>query len=245
MAYLSLCFKTSNMRNLFFVFVLLMMISSCRTKTGSGNIVSENRAMQNFTGVNIGGPFEATIQNGPSFKVRVEADDNIISDIKTEVRNGKLKVYFEDRVNLRNATMKIYVEAPSIENVDASAAADVETAGILKGENRVTFHSSSGAKLDATVDAPDVEAEASSGSHLILRGKTRQVETHASSGAELDADELLSENARADASSGASIDVHASVRLNAEASSGASVDYRGNPTVSSKASSGGSIKKLD
>lgn len=233
------------MRILFFLFFLMTAVVSCRTKTGSGNISIENRNAKNFTGVNIGGPFEAFIQNGPDYKVRVEADDNIIDDIRTEVKNGKLKVYFDDKVNLRDATMKVYVEAPSIEYLSASAAADVETAGMLKADRRISFHSSSGAKLNASVDAPEVEAEASSGSHLTLKGTTRNIDTQASSGAELDADELLSENAKAQASSGASIDLHASVRLNAQASSGASVDYRGKATVSSQASSGGSIKRID
>lgn len=238
--------KYSNMKKLVFVFAIVLSMASCRTKTGSGNIVIENRQERGFTGVNVGGPFHVSVQQGPDFKVRVEADDNIIKDIRTEVRNGKLKVYFEENINLRNATLNVYVEAPSIDYVSASAAADVKTTGYLTGGGRsVSFHSSSGATLQATVDAPNVEADASSGSHLTLKGKTRQIDTQASSGAQLDADELLSENAKAQASSGAGIDLHASVHLNAQASSGGSVDYRGNANVSKQESSGGSVRKLD
>ena len=234
------------MKNSWVVLASASILLSCQVKTGSGNIITENRQERGFTGVNIGGPFKTTLQQGPDYKVRVEADDNIIDDIKTEVRDGKLKVYFKQKnISLRNATVNIYIEAPAIEHISASAAADVKTTGYLTGGRKMTFHSSSGASLNATLDAPDVEADASSGSHLTLKGKTRQVDTQASSGAELDADELLSENAKAQASSGASIDLHASVRLNAQASSGASVDYRGNASVSKQASSGGSINKLD
>jgi len=95
------------------------------------------------------------------------------------------------------------------------------------------------------VNAPAIEAEASSGGSILLKGKTKSIDLQASSGAHLNADELLAENAKVQASSGSEINLHASVNLNAKASSGASVKYRGNATVSQQASSGGSIVRMN
>jgi hypothetical protein len=221
------------------------LLISCRVKTGSGNIITENRNETNFKGVNVGGNLKVHLKQGSKHSVRIEADDNIIEDIETKVRAGKLHVHYKDNVSLRNISVHIYIESPEINYVSASASADVMSEGILQSNGKIEVHSSSAGKVVAELDAPSVEADASSGSHITLRGRTRSIDTQASSGASLDADELLSENAKAQASSGASIDLHASVRLNAQASSGASVDYRGSASVSRQESSGGSIKKLD
>jgi hypothetical protein len=57
---------------------------------------------------------------------------------------------------------------------------------------------------------------------------------------------LVANEVKADASSGSSIRVHASLKLNASASSGASVHYSGKAASITKVeSSGGSVSKIE
>lgn len=221
-----------------------MILGSCRYKTGSGNIISETRSAANFEGISVGGGFEVEVKTGESTSVMVEADDNIMKYIETTVSGGTLRIRTEGMNNYSDVHMKVFITAPAIKRIKASASAEVDVLDMLAG-NDLTFGASSGASIKAAVDAPRVSADASSGASIDLKGKTRSYAAGASSGAEIRSRDLLSENTTVKASSGASAGVHASVSLNASASSGASVTYQGAATLSQSVSSGGSVSKRD
>ena len=225
--------------------LLVGSLLSCRYKSGSGEIVSRESNVGNFTAVTVGGGFEVEIRKGSTQKLKVEADDNIIDDIETRVEGGNLKIKLKDDFNLHNAHMKIFITAPSITSIQSSASAEVAVIDDLSAEETLRFKATSGSSIKATIDAPAAEADASSGAEINLGGRTRNFNAEASSGASVNAGKLLSENTTAQTSSGATLDVHASVSLDAKASSGGSIKYRGAASVIKKESSGGNIEKRD
>lgn len=229
------------MNKILFLLLTVCLFTSCRFKTGSGTIITEKRTVQSFTGVNVGGGFDVEIRKGATDEVMIEADDNIIKDIETSVVAGQLKIRYERNINLHDVHMKIYITAREINNIKASASADVVVKDQLSSTQKVSLQSSSGATIKAAIDAPEVVANASSGADLILNGKTKSLVADASSGASIKASDLMSENTIAETSSGATAHVHASVSLKASASSGGDITYRGAATVSKKESSGGSV----
>lgn len=237
--------KSKNMKNILLVILSICLLQSCEVKTGSGNIERQGRALQEFHSVNVGGSFEVVIRKGNNYKVTIEADDNILEDIETNVSGGRLKIEYRDGVNIRNADVKVYVETPELTAVTASASAEVKVEGVLNSDKTLEFHASSSASIEAEIDAPAAEADASSSGTITLKGRTKDLDTQASSAGQIEAGELLSESTKAQASSGGSISVHASLKLNGQASSGGSINYRGEPTVSRQESSGGSISKMN
>jgi hypothetical protein len=175
----------------------------------------------------------------------VEADDNLVDDVETSVESGKLKIRMREHLNVSNAHLKVFITAPSLTSIQSSASADITVIGNLSADETIRLNASSGSSITATVDAPGVEADASSGAKIDLDGRTRNFDAESSSGASVDAGELLSESTKASTSSGASLQVHASVQLDARASSGGTVKYRGPATVVKKESSGGNIEKVN
>ncbi len=233
------------MKSIFILFFSILLLASCRYKTGSGNIISETRTVKNFSGITVGGDFEVEIKIGPVTSVVVEADDNIMEYISTKTSGNILKINTEDLNNYSDVHMKVLIITPSLQNIKSSASAKVIVEGVLTNSSRLTFKASSAASIQANIEAPEVEADASSGASVSISGKTRQYTAEASSGAEIRSAELLSENTTVKASSGASASVHASISLNAAASSGASISYNGGATVNRSVSSGGSVTKRD
>lgn len=216
-------------------------LSGCTYKTGSGDIVTETRTIASFNGVSVSGDFNVDIKTGEKQDVVVEADDNLIKNIQTDVVNGTLRIKTTDR-NLRNAHLNVHISVPSIDNLSASAAANIEVKNILNSEKTVTFKASSAASITAEVKAPAVKAEASSAAEIKLTGRTRDFTGTTSSAANIKALDLLAENTVISSSSGASAHVHASVSLDASASSGADITYRGGANVKKSTSSGGEVK---
>lgn len=233
------------MKNLLLVIVSVCLLQSCEVKRGSGNIEKQDRKTGEFSKVDVGGSIEVIIRQGDHSKVTVEADDNILEDIETTVSGGELNIEFRDRVNVNNAHVKVYVETPGLTAVNASASSRVRIEGILSSDKTIHFEASSAASVEAEIDAPATELEASSSGKIVLKGRTKDLRAEASSAGSIEATELLSESAAAEASSGASIRVHASRQLKGEANSGASVSYRGNPAVTREENSGGSVSQIN
>lgn len=233
------------MKKLVYLFSFLLLLSSCRHTSGSGNIISETRSTGNFDGLSVGGSFDVEVKIGTQTSVVVEADDNIMKYIETKVSGGTLRIRTEGLHNYSNVHMRIFITVPALNSIKASASAEVEVEGILASQGRLIFKASSSASIRAEVNAPEVETEASSSGTVTVSGKTKTHKTDASSSGNIKCFDLLSENVTAGASSSADIEVHASVSLAARASSSGSVEYRGAATVTKSESSSGSVEKRD
>ena len=233
------------MKHFLILLFTAITITSCNYTTGSGNIITETRNTGSFDAISVGGSFEVEVKTGDVTSVVVEADDNIMKYIETRVSGNTLKINTEDLHNYSDVHMKVYVTAPLITSIKASASADVEVLGILNGSGRLTFKASSSSSIKAEVNAPEIETEANSSATITLTGKTKAHKTEASSSADIKTFGLLSENTTANVSSSANIEVHASVNLNARASSSGSIEYKGAATVTKSESSSGSVEKKD
>ena len=229
------------MKKLVIIILSISVLAACRYRTGSGNIVTEKRNCSSFKAITVSGGFEVEVKSG-STEVLVEADDNVIKYIETDVKDGVLKIKL-DHINLRNAHLTVYVTAPEINKINSSASANVTVKDVLRSGDIIRLQSSGGSEIDAKLDAPEISAKASSGGELNLSGRTRDLKAESSSGSSINAKELLSENTTVSVSSGASANVHASLNLDASASSGGNINYRGAAHVKKSVSSGGGVER--
>src|SRR5690348_15144205 len=115
---------------------LLLLLNSCDYTTGSGNIVSEKRMVDDFTGISVSNAIEVEIKIGPVTEVRVEADDNIIKHIATGVSDGELNIKIKGLHNFGDAHLKVYITTPDLETITASSSADVKVLDIVKNNKK-------------------------------------------------------------------------------------------------------------
>jgi hypothetical protein len=234
------------MRQISFLFAYIcLLFCSCNYETGSGNIITEKRSVASFSGISVGGSFEVEVKSGASQSVEVEADDNVIKYIETNVSGDVLKIRLSGMHGLSNVHLKVLITTPGLESIKASASADVKVLDVLKGDGKISFEATSSAEIEAEVEVPEVSANATCSATLTLSGKTKNYKAKVNSSADIKSFELLSENTEAEASSSGTAEVHASVHLKAHASSSGSVDYRGGASVEKSESSSGSVEKKD
>lgn len=234
--------KISAMRKIVFFAAIIIAFTSCDRLSGSGNIVTEKRALDNFTGISVGSAFEAEIKSGP-YAVEVEADDNLMKHIKTRVTGGILKIEFKKNTSITNAHLKVYITAPEINRINSSGAARVKVIDQLKSSGKIILETSGAGNIEAAVDAPEIETEVSGAGSIDVKGRTRSHSAKASGGGSIKSKELLSENTVAKSSGAGNIHVHASVSLKANASGAGNVFYTGGASVESHASGAGSVRK--
>lgn len=233
------------MKQILSVLTAIILLTSCQYTSGSGNIKSENRTVNNFTEISVGSSFDVEVKIGPVTEVSVEADDNVIKHIGTEVSGNTLKITLEDNYSVSNAHLRIYITTPALTAIRTSGSASVIVQDVITSKEKLTFKATSSSDIKAEVDAPEVEADASSSATINLSGKTKTYYAEASSSSDIKSWDLLSENATAKASSSATIKLHASVSLDAKASSSADIIYHGAATVNKSESSSGSVEKRD
>ncbi len=233
------------MKQLLVILSAFVMLNSCDYTTGSGNVITETRNVGNFNSISVSSSFDVEVKIGTTAAIRVEADDNIMKYIVTNVSGNELRIKVEGMHNLNDVHMKVFITTPSLIRINADASATVKVLDIIKDAGKLSFTATSSADIEAEVDAPEVEAQANSSGSVTLSGKTKNYKAQVSSSGDIKSAGLLSENADVEASSSGSADVYASVSLNANASSSGSIDYHGGATVKQSVSSSGSVEKKE
>ena len=232
--------------NLIIIIGAALILYSCNFnfgKKGNGKVITQERSVsENFTEVKSSAGIDVYLTQGNENKISVEADENLLQFIETDVRNGKLNITTSKNIGWSKAK-KVYVTYIELNNIEASSGSSVVGNSVIKSET-LSLKSSSGADMKLEVFSKDLTAQTSSGADMDVSGKASSFTAKASSGSEINAKELLTLNCKARASSGAGIRVNVQDKLDANASSGADINYYGSPTsVNSLKSSSGSVKK--
>ena len=208
---------------------------------GNRNVVSEDRTISNnFNEIKVQQGIQLFITQDNITELKVEADENIIDLLITEVKDNQLKIYFEKNV-YRAKARNVYLSAANINKIKASSGASVKSENTFQTTS-LDLDASSGSSIKVYVNATDITSETSSGATIKVYGKSKTFSGKASSGSSIDADELEAIDAYVKASSGANINVNVTGKLTAKASSGGDIDYEGSPTdINKDTSSGGSV----
>ncbi len=183
---------------------------------GSGQTASEVRDIAGFHAIDVGGVFEVEITAQKEFGVEVEADDNLLPLIRTEVRNGVLRIKTERKLSTSNP-IRIRISAPDISDLDISGAANITVINVKNSEMNV---------------------DSSGASKIKITGETAKLTVDVSGATKVDAEKLAVENATVEASGASKVAVQVSGELRTKASGASRVDYSGSPTNVIKRTSG-------
>jgi hypothetical protein len=189
---------------------------------GSGNVRTENREISEFKAVDVSGAFEVEITTRKNFSLEVEADDNLLPLIKTEVDGDTLVIKSEKGFKTGNP-IKIRISAPDIDDLELSGASKVNLTN-LKNDSL---------KLDS-----------SGASKIRIEGSTKNFEVEMSGASKLDAENLQAENVSVESSGASNLSVFVTNELSADLSGATSLTYSGNPkSVQKKASGASSVRE--
>ncbi len=204
--------------------LICLALAGCRHHgvRGSGVEKSEERSLDNFTAVDISGTFDVTIRCGEQPGVRVTADDNLLSLIRTEVRHSTLHIFPAKELDPRTH-LRMEVGAPSLSDVSVSGVATIDIKNV-EGE-RLSLNVNGAASIAA-------------------QGTVRNASFNISGAGKLDSEDLHAENVRVSISGAGKADVYSTGELEVDVSGAGQVHYSGDPKTVSKHISGvGSVSK--
>jgi hypothetical protein len=126
------------------VLAIMFAVSGCfyygPCVNGSGPVISELRAKENFTGVINNGSFDVYVAEADTFGVEVVAQENLLPVIETYVSGGYLVVETKNNACYRSSSsVEVYVSLPELDRLRLTGSgkvkADVATSPVVEISN--------------------------------------------------------------------------------------------------------------
>jgi hypothetical protein len=214
---------------------------------GSGVVNSETRQVSDFNAIVVDYPAEITIQQGKTASLKIEAEDNLLPQLSTEVQSGTLYLKNTEQ----NWQQRVNPTKPVIVTISVVDLNKIQfpTAGKLLIESLQTDSlaiSVSGAGDVTLTDlkASDLNLNLSGAGNLKADGVANRLQLNISGLGNFNGGDLQSQEADVNISGAGNAQVWAEHQLNAGISGAGSIDYYGSPQVSERISGVGNVKKL-
>ncbi len=235
------------------------------TVRGSGNVVEETREVSGVTGVNLATDGDLIIEVGSTESLRIEAEDNLMEYIETQVRGGTLRIGTQRNVELRNTRPVTYyltvtgldaieisssgnIEAPDLEaerfSITIGSSGNLEMGDLEAGAVTVKISSSGNVTMgDLNADTLEVDI-GSTGNLDIAGGQVRTQNVTIGSSGNYTAQDLVSDEADVRISSSGNATIRVNDRLKANLSGNGNLRYLGSPALDESTSSSGEVIQI-
>lgn len=208
---------------------------------GSGNIVSEERAISGVEGVALSFVGDLQVTQGDEEKLVITGDDNVLPLITTEVRDGVLNIGGRSTLGIpMTADVRYDLTVRDLNSLRMSGAGNAEMDGLETGDLTVDI-SGAGNLSIRNLQADRVTAEMSGLGNLELDGKADRVAVNMSGAGNYDGGDLETGSADVSLSGLGNATVWATESLNASVSGAGNIEYYGDPDVNSRVSGLGGI----
>ena len=188
---------------------------------GSGKRQKEKREIPAFTSISTNGAYDLEVVAQKPIGLEIEADDNILPLITTDVSGGVLRIRAKSGFSI-DEPIKVKISTPTLEGLSASGAGKIEISGLQNDR---------------------FEIESSGAPTMKVSGETNTLQIKANGAGKIDADKLRATKAFVESNGVAKVEVSASEELDANVSGPSHVVYRGDPKVTKKVNGPGSVEK--
>jgi len=190
---------------------------------GSGNVVTESRLAAGFDSVEFRGSAQLLIDQSGTESLSVEAEDNLLPHLISEVKGSQLSLGPESGYSIQATKPIVFrLTVKSLKEVTAAGSGEIQAKN-LKSDN-LAFNQSGSLRITAQGSA------------------TRSQLTVSGSG-EYNGESLDSADVGIDISGSGQAVVRASSKLSIRISGSGSVEYIGDPNVSQEIGGSGTVRK--
>ena len=210
---------------------------------GSGHVITESRDVKGFTTVHLGYPASVVIRQGTSESLTIEAEDNVVAAMRTEVTNGVLEIdNLRDHRVYINPTkpVRVTITAKELEEVSFDSAGDLNVQALSGKDFRVVLNGAGSISL-ANVKLQSVDATLSGAGTLHASGTTDSLRVDLNGLGSFDGAALRSQTATVSVNGMGSADVWVEKSLTANINGLGSVNYYGTSQVSKQVNGVGTV----
>ena len=214
---------------------------------GSGVIETETRRISDFDAISIEYPAEITVEQGRSSSITIEADDNLLPQLGTEIEGStlvfeNLERDWRDRVN-PSESVQVTITVVGVERIAFSSAGSIYIYDLVTESLDVSV--SGAGDIDIiNIDAENLGFSLSGAGSIDADGIADDLQLRISGMGSFKGEDLETLDATVRISGAGSATLWVEKELDASISGAGSVNYYGDPDVSKSISGVGSVTQV-
>ena len=227
--------------------VCLMPLSmkAQRAISGEGDVVRQEIQLETLTAIRLGISCDVILTQGASQKIVLEGQQNVLDNIKREVRHGSWIIQYDRNVH-RSKDVKIYITMQDLTDASVSGSGSISSTNRFKGLQDLELAVSGSGEVSLDIEAQSVEAAVSGSGDVDLRGSARSIEIAISGSGDVDAQGLETQRCEVAISGSGDATVYCSESLEAAVSGSGDIGYKGSaPVVKAAVHGSGDVRKID
>ncbi len=230
--------------SLFIVFLLAACDQLAIGTRGSGEVTTEERVVSGFDKIHLNGSGEATIIQGDSESLVIEAEDNILPLLESEVVAGTLNLGPKDN-KLVNPTkpIKYTITMSEVNGISSTGSGKINAAVIDSGVLSIGL-SGSGAVNIKSLDANTLDLNLTGSGIVGISGQVTDQIIKITGSGEYDAAELDSRISDVQISGSGQTVLRVEDVLTVEITGSGHASYYGDPLVSSAITGSGKLEQI-
>ena len=208
---------------------------------GSGNVISESRQVPEFRELRLEGRGKVALSKGNRSSIEVTSDDNILSSIETEVKNGKLVISHEKGKHLRPTKLNYTITVKDLAGISIAGSGDINGKSRFVSDDFYAQISGSG-DITLAVETARLESDISGSGSIYLSGLAETYDARITGSGDVDAIDLQTRDSSVVITGSGNCRVRATDMLRAKITGSGDVLYKGHPRISQSITGSGKVK---
>lgn len=230
-----------------FLFLCATHIQAQKKIKGNGNMIVIEKTIESYEAVNFSGAFDYVLVSGTAGTITISGEENLLSYVTTEVKNGVLMVKTQNRINIQpsvNKTILITVPFEKLNSVSLNGSGDVWNKNQIITSHFKTFVNGSG-DIKLNVEADAIEANVTGSGDVILSGKTHSLKVNVIGSGDFKGYNLVANDADVSVQGSGDAKIFCNGHLKARVNGSGDIIYKGAPNKEdSKVVGSGSIRSV-
>lgn len=227
--------------------VLVLVLTACNGGLainvggvqGSGKMSSETRALEGVSQVELASFGELTVLMGDKEEIVIEAEDNILPLITTNVTAGKLVISTRPNTSIgASQRVRYTLTVKSMDTLVLAGSGNIKVVGTLKGRDVTVKIAGSGDITIEDVQASDLFVDISGSGSVDVRGKADTLLAEINGSGSTNGSDLESRSAKAHIFGSGDIHVWVTEALDVIIDGSGNVEYFGNPSTLTQSTPG-------
>ena len=210
---------------------------------GEGEVVTQEITLESLKGINLGFSGDVVLSPGSTQKIVLEGQQNILNNIKREVKNGIWNINFEKNVK-EAKDVTVHITLPGIEEVKLSGSGSIHSTGKFASLNELNINVSGSGHITLEFDAQITDVELSGSGEIALSGSSKTLGIGISGSGDVTAGDLATDDCEIHISGSGDASVQVNKDLKTHISGSGDILYSGDPNVTTRISGSGDVSKL-
>lgn len=238
--------KTKQIKTLVITLLLLLGLQvSNLTASSLLQDKKETRKVVEFDKIGLAIPANLYLTQGSKNEVVIEADEDLLGKIVTEVNGTSLDIRFEKWYNYKGiGSINIYVTVKDLKELDVSGSGDIIAKSAIKADKLVFVISGSGSILIDDLSVNNVYAMVTGSGDIKIKGnsKANELDATVTGSGDFESENIEFKEGEMSITGSGSIRAHIIDQLEANITGSGRIYYKGTPVIDADITGSGKIR---